>query len=52
MIKPFYMLTGQIDVVKRHSYVFSDQLYVEKTYMDENGDRAIVATPIREEEAV
>ena len=43
MIKPFYMLSGQIDLVKETKpFKLDEKVYVEKTYMDENGDRAIV----------
>jgi len=46
MIKPFYMLSGQIDLVKETKPVkWNGKWYVEKTYVDENGDRAVVMVP-------
>ena len=46
MIKPFYMLSGQIDLVKEtKSFEWNGKRYVEKTYVDENGDKAVVAVP-------
>ena len=46
MIKPFYMLSGQIDLVKETKIKLNGKVYVEKTYVDENGDKAVVAVPI------
>ena len=46
MIKPFYMLNGQIDLVKETKpFELNEKTYIEKTYKDENGDIAIVAIP-------
>ncbi len=46
MIKPFYMLSGQIDLVKEtKSFKRNGKRYVEKTYVDENGNRAVVMVP-------
>jgi hypothetical protein len=46
MIKPFYMLSGQIDLVKEtKAFKWNGKVYVEKTYVDENGDKAVVAVP-------
>jgi len=49
MLKPFYMLDGHIDLVKETKpFELNGKMYVEKTYMDENEDKAIVAVPIKE----
>ena len=52
MIKPFYMLSGRIDLVKKtkhrpRPFVLNGEWYVEKTYVDENGDTAVVAVPTK-----
>ena len=53
MIKPFYMLVGNIDLVKETKpFELNEKVYVEKTYVDENGDRAIVAIPRRTKEVI
>ena len=47
MLKPFYMLNGQIDLLKETKpFKLNEKVYVEKTYVDENGDRAIIAVPV------
>lgn len=40
MLKPFYMLEGEIQQIKRVDY---GNLLTEITYEDENGDRAVIA---------
>ena len=46
MTKPFYMLNGHIDLVKETKpFKLNGQKYVEQTYIDEDGNRAIVAVP-------
>jgi hypothetical protein len=48
MIKPFFMLNGHIDLVKEtKAFKLNGIMYVEKTYVDENGDRSIVAVPVK-----
>ena len=48
MIKPFFKLNGHIDLVKEtKAFKLNGKVYVEKTYVDENGDKAVVAVPVR-----
>ena len=44
MLKPFYMLEGVIVLIREVEH--EDGRWVEKTYEDENGDRAIIDMPI------
>ena len=41
--KPYYMLEGQIDLVKEVPCRLNGEEYVERTYKDQNGDQAIIA---------
>lgn len=45
MLKPMWMLEGHIDKVKRIEVKVNGQDWIEDTYEDENGDRAIVSRP-------
>ena len=49
MLKPFYMLNGQIDLLRETKpFNWNGKEYVERTYIDENGDKAVVAIPTLE----
>ena len=42
------MLSGHIDLVKESKPVkLNEKFYVEKTYIDKDGNRAIICTPIK-----